>query len=154
MSAALGGRAAEEIIFGKVSTGALNDLEKVTKQAYASIMYYGLNDKIGNISFYDSSGQYEFGFFKPYSEYTAQLIDQEAKKMVDIAYQRAKAILTEHKEKLKVLAYKLLEKEVIFKEDLEEIFGKRPFEKPEEQETQNKEPEQKKEKQEDTTSAG
>jgi len=154
MSAALGGRAAEEIIFGKVSTGALNDLEKVTKQAYASIMYYGLNDKIGNISFYDSSGQYEFGFSKPYSEYTAQLIDQEAKKMVDIAYQRAKAILTEHKEKLKVLAYKLLEKEVIFKEDLEEIFGKRPFEKPEEQETQNKEPEQKKEKQEDTTSAG
>jgi cell division protease FtsH len=129
MTAALGGRAAEEIIFGKISTGALSDLEKVTKQAYASVMYYGLNDKIGNISFYDSSGQYEYGFTKPYSEFTAQLIDQESKKMVDMAYARAKNILQTHKEKLTILAKKLLEKEVIFKEDLEEIFGKRPFEK-------------------------
>jgi cell division protease FtsH len=134
MTAALGGRAAEEIIFGKISTGALSDLEKVTKQAYASVMYYGLNDKIGNISYYDSSGQYEYGFTKPYSEFTAQLIDQESKKMVDMAYARAKNILQTHKEKLTVLAKKLLEKEVIFKEDLEEIFGKRPFEKENESE--------------------
>ncbi|MBK7309739.1 MAG: ATP-dependent zinc metalloprotease FtsH [Sphingobacteriaceae bacterium] len=132
MCAALGGRAAEEIVFGKVSTGALSDLEKITKQAYASIIYYGLNDKIGNISYYDSSGQSEYNFNKPYSEQTSKVIDEEVKKMVDIAYARTKQILATNKDKLTTLAEKLLEKEVIFKEDLEEIFGKRPFEKEEE----------------------
>jgi ATP-dependent metalloprotease FtsH len=132
MCAALGGRAAEEIVFGKVSTGALSDLEKITKQAYASIIYYGLNDKVGNISYYDSSGQSEYNFNKPYSEQTAKVIDEEVKKMVDIAYARTKQILATNKDKLTVLAEKLLEKEVIFKEDLEDIFGKRPFEKDEE----------------------
>lgn len=132
MCAALGGRVAEEIVFGKVSTGALSDLEKITKQAYACIVYYGLNDRIGNVSFYDSSGQSEYSFGKPYSESTAKTIDEEVKKMIDVAYARTKQILTMNKEKLSVLANKLLEKEVIFKEDLEDIFGKRPFEKHEE----------------------
>lgn len=132
MCAALGGRAAEEIIFGKVSTGALSDLEKVTKQAYACIVYYGLNDKIGNISYYDSSGQSEYTFGKPYSESTSRTIDEEVKKMADIAYAKTKQILLSNKERLTMLAEKLLEKEVIFKEDLEEIFGKRPFDKHEE----------------------
>ena len=131
MCAALGGRAAEEIIFGKVSTGALSDLEKITRQAYASIVYYGLNEKIGNISYYDSSGQSEYSFSKPYSEDTAKTIDAEVKKMVDIAYAKTKQILISNKDKLTQLAEKLLEKEVIFKEDLEDIFGKRPFEKTE-----------------------
>lgn len=129
MCAALGGRVAEEITFGKVSTGALSDLEKITKQAYASIVYYGLNDKIGNISYYDSSGQSEYSFGKPYSEATAKTIDEEVKRMIDVAYARTKQILTMHKDKLTTLAEKLLEKEVIFKEDLEEICGKRPFDK-------------------------
>jgi len=129
MCATLGGRAAEEIIFGKISTGALSDLEKITRQAYASIVYYGLNDKIGNVSYYDSSGQSEYSFNKPYSENTAKIIDEEVKKMIDIAYARTKAILIANKEKLTLLAEKLLDKEVIFKEDLESIFGKRPFEK-------------------------
>lgn len=133
MCAALGGRAAEDIIFGKVSTGALSDLEKVTKQAYASIVYYGLNDKIGNISYYDSSGQSEYSFGKPYSETTSKTIDEEVKKMTDIAYAKTKQILLSNKDKLTLLAEKLLEKEVIFKEDLEDIFGKRPFDKPEPQ---------------------
>lgn len=132
MCAALGGRAAEEIIFGKVSTGALSDLEKITRQAYASIVYYGLNDKIGNISYYDSSGQSEYSFNKPYSENTARTIDEEVKKMTDIAYVKTKQILLSNKEKLTMLAEKLLDKEVIFKEDLEEIFGKRPYDKSEE----------------------
>ncbi len=129
MCATLGGRAAEEIIFGKISTGALSDLEKITRQAYACIVYYGLNDKIGNVSYYDSSGQSEYSFSKPYSEHTAKTIDEEVKKMIDIAYARTKAILVANKEKLTQLAEKLLEKEVIFKEDLEAIFGKRPFDK-------------------------
>ncbi len=129
--AALGGRVAEEITFGKISTGALSDLEKITKQAYACIVYYGLNEKIGNISYYDSSGQDNM-FSKPYSENTAKTIDEEVKKMIDIAYAKTKQILLSNKDKLTLLAQKLLEKEVIFKEDLEEIFGKRPFDKPEE----------------------
>jgi len=132
MCAALGGRAAEEIIFGKVSTGALSDLEKITRQAFACVVYYGLNEKIGNISYYDSSGQSEYTFSKPYSENTAKTIDEEVKKMTDIAYVKTKQILQSNKEKLTMLAEKLLEKEVIFKEDLEEIFGKRPYDKPEE----------------------
>jgi ATP-dependent metalloprotease FtsH len=129
MCATLGGRAAEEIIFGKISTGALSDLEKVTKQAYAMITVYGLNDKIGNLSYYDSSGANEYGFTKPYSEKTAEVIDAEVSKMVELAYVRAKKILSDNKHLLTQLAEKLLEKEVIFKEDLENIFGKRKFEK-------------------------
>lgn len=137
MCAALGGRAAEEIIFGKVSTGALSDLEKITKQAYAMVTVYGLNDKIGNISFYDSSGQSEYNFQKPYSEKTGQLIDEEVSKMVEEAYARTKKILKDHEKELRDLAKLLLEKEVIFKEDLEKIFGKRAFE-PEETVAANK----------------
>ena len=131
MCATLGGRAAEEIVFGKISTGALSDLEKITKQAYAMITIYGLNDKIGNISYYDSTGANEYGFTKPYSERTAQTIDEEVSKMIELAYVRAKDILTKNKPLLKLLAEKLLEKEVIFKEDLESIFGKRPYDKDE-----------------------
>jgi len=129
MCAALGGRAAEEIMFGKISTGALSDLEKVTKQAYAMVSVYGLNKSIGNRSYYDSSG--EASFTKPYSEETARIIDEEASKIIEKAYDRAKSILTENKEKLMSLAKKLLEKEVIFRDDLEQIMGKRPFEKEE-----------------------
>lgn len=128
MCAALGGRAAEEIIFGKVSTGALSDLEKITKQAYAMVTVYGLSDKIGNISYYDSSGQSEYSFSKPYSEKTAELIDKEVSDMVELAYERTKKILLDNKDKLQLLAEALLEKEVIFKENLEEIFGKRQWE--------------------------
>jgi cell division protease FtsH len=131
MCAALGGRAAEEIMFGRVSTGALSDLEKITKQAFASVVYYGLNDKIGNVSYYDSSGQQEYQFGKPYSEHTAQTIDEEIKKLIDKAYVKTKELLNEHKAKLTLLAEKLLEKEVIFRDDLEVIFGKRPFDKEE-----------------------
>lgn len=131
MCAALGGRAAEEIIFGKVSTGALSDLEKITKQAYAMVSVYGLSDKIGNISFYDSSGQSEYSFSKPYSEKTAELIDKEVSDLVEAAYERTKKILRENKDKLEKLAEALLEKEVIFKENLEEIFGKRKWDKEE-----------------------
>lgn len=127
MCAALGGRAAEEIVFGEVSTGALSDLEKVTKQAYAMVSIYGLNKKIGNISYYDSSGQSDFAFNKPYSEKTAELIDDEVKSIVETSYKRTKKILTENREKLNKLAELLLEKEVIFKEDMERIFGKRPL---------------------------
>ncbi|MCC6840985.1 MAG: ATP-dependent zinc metalloprotease FtsH [Flavobacteriales bacterium] len=131
--AALGGRAAEEIMFGKVSTGALSDLEKVTKQAYAMVTMYGLNDRIGNISFYDSTGQTEYGFSKPYSDHTAQVIDEEVRNIVEGQYDRAKRILTDNKDKLTKLATQLLEKEVIFKEDLEHIFGGRPFAREDEQ---------------------
>lgn len=131
MTATLGGRASEDLVFGKISTGALNDLERVTKQAYAMVVYYGLNDKVGNISYYDSSGQSEYGFTKPFSEKTAETIDQEIHKMIEDAYQRAKSILSENKEKLDILANLLIEKEVIFREDLENIFGKRPFEEEE-----------------------
>ena len=127
MIATLGGRAAEEIVFGKISTGALNDLEKVTKQAYAMVAFYGLNKKIGNISYYDSSGQSEYSFSKPFSEETAQIIDQEIHKMVEEAYEKAKKLLNDNREKLNLLADILLQKEVIFREDLEKIFGKRPF---------------------------
>lgn len=125
--AALGGRAAEEVMYGKVSTGALSDLEKVTKQAYAMVTMYGLNDRVGNISFYDSTGQSEYTFGKPYSERLAQTIDEEVSKIVEGQFERSKRILTENKDKLIALATQLLEKEVIFKEDLEKIFGERPF---------------------------
>ncbi len=127
MCAALGGRAAESVIFGKISTGALSDLEKVTKQARAMVTIYGLNEKLGNITYYDSQGNDEFGFNKPYSEQTAQVIDEEISKIIEAQYKRAKELLTEHKAKLTRLAELLLDKEVIFKENLEEIFGKRSW---------------------------
>ncbi|MEE4259180.1 MAG: ATP-dependent zinc metalloprotease FtsH [Bacteroidales bacterium] len=127
MTAALGGRAAEQVIFGKVSTGALNDLEKVTKQAFAMVAYFGFSKKVGNISFYDSSGQQDYAFNKPFSEKTNEIIDTEVKEIVEMSYERAVKILTENKEGLEKLANKLLEKEVIFGEDLENIFGKRPW---------------------------
>lgn len=127
MCATLGGRAAEKVIFNKISTGALSDLEKVTKQARAMVTVYGLNDEIGNLTYYDSSGQDSYGFSKPYSEKTAQKIDEEISKIIEAQYKRAIEVLTEHKDKLTTLAETLLEKEVIFKEDLEKIFGKRPF---------------------------
>ena len=135
MCAALGGRAAEEVIFGEISTGALSDLEKVTKQAYAMVSIYGLNDKVGNISYYDSQGRSEYSFSKPYSEDTAKTIDEEASKIIEGQYKRAKQLLTENQDKLTALAEKLLQKEVIFKEDLVEIFGERPWDslEPEEQ---------------------
>ena len=134
MCATLGGRAAEQVVYNNISTGALSDLEKVTKRAQAMVTIYGLNDKIGNISYYDSSGQSEYNFGKPYSEHTAKTIDEEISKLIENQYQRAIRILTENKEKLEALADKLIEKEVIFKEDLEEIFGKRAWE-PEEKES-------------------
>lgn len=124
--ATLGGRAAEEVIFNNISTGALSDLERVTKQANAMVTIYGLSDQIGNISYYDSSGN-EYGFTKPYSEVTAETIDKEISKIIESQYKRAVQILSDNKDKLTRLANKLLEKEVIFKEDLEEIFGKRKF---------------------------
>jgi len=127
MCAALGGRAAEKVIFGEISTGALSDLEKVTKQARAMVTIYGLNEKIGNITYYDSQGENEYSFSKPYSEDTAQLIDKEISAIVEAQYERAVNLLSENKEKLTKLADLLLEKEVIFKDNLEEIFGKRPW---------------------------
>jgi cell division protease FtsH len=130
MCSALGGRAAEKLIFGKISTGALSDLEKVTKQGYAMVSIYGLNDRIGNISFYDSQGR--DSFTKPYSDVTARVIDEEVSKMIEAQYARALSILTENEDKLTTLAEKLLTSEVIFKEDLIEIFGKRQWEKEEE----------------------
>lgn len=125
MAAILGGRASELIHFGKVSTGALNDLERVTKQAYAMVAYYGMSDEIGNLSFYDSTGQSDMALSKPYSEKTAQEIDLEVKKIVDSAFQRALDTLKEHQAGMIQLAELLLEREVIFSEDLEKIFGKR-----------------------------
>lgn len=134
MIATLGGRAAEQVVFGQISTGALSDLEKVTKQAYAMVTYYGLNDEIGNLSYYDSTGQQDYSLTKPYSEKTAEVIDKEISKMVEQAYQEALTILTEHIDGLTQLANKLIDKEVIFGEDLETIFGKRPWTKDEEPE--------------------
>ena len=131
MCATLGGRAAEQIIFGKISTGALSDLVKVTRQARAIVTIYGLNDKIGNITYYDANGQNDFGFTKPYSEETAKQIDEEISKIVEREYKRALSLLRKYKNKLTELAEHLLEKEVIFKDDLVSIFGKRPFEREE-----------------------
>ena len=125
--ATLGGRAAEEVFFGEISTGALNDLERVTKQAYAIISYYGMSDKLSNVSYYDSSGSFDFGFSKPYSDNTAELIDREVKMLIEEQYNRAKDILRENAKGHNDLATLLVEREVIFAEDLEKIFGKRPW---------------------------
>ena len=138
MCAALGGRAAEKVIFNKISTGALSDLEKVTKQARAMVTVYGLNDKVGNLTYYDSSNGNEYGFTKPYSEQTAETIDKEISAIIEKQYQRAISILKKNKKKLIELAEVLLTKEVIFKDNLEEIFGKRPFDKEEPKETKSK----------------
>ena len=132
MCATMGGRAAEKVIFDKISTGALSDLEKVTRQARAMVTIYGLNDKLGNITYYDSTGQSDYNFSKPYSEDTARVIDFEISKLIEEQYQRAIHLLETNKEKLTQLANILIEKEVIFKDDLEAIFGKRPFDKEEE----------------------
>lgn len=131
IAATMGGRAAEEVVFGDISTGALSDLERVTKQASAMVSIYGLNSQIGNISYYDSSGQNEFGFGKPYSEETAKTIDSEVSKIIETEYDRAKGLLRSNRDKLDQLAQKLLEKEVIFREDLVEIFGERAYEEDE-----------------------
>jgi len=126
MCMALGGRAAEEIIFGKISTGALSDLERITKMAYSIVSVYGMNKNIGNISFFDSK-QSDYNFTKPYSESTAEKIDSEVKRIVDNAYNRTKKLLTEKREQLEKIANKLLEKEILFQNDLENLIGKRPF---------------------------
>ena len=136
MCAALGGRAAEKVIFDQISTGALSDLEKVTKQARAMVTVYGLSDKVGNLTYYDSSGQNEYGFTKPYSEQTAELIDKEISDIIEKQYQRALALLEANKDKLTELAEVLLEKEVIFKDNLQKIFGKRPYQTAEDDQTE------------------
>jgi len=125
LAAALGGRASEEMIFGEISTGALNDLEKITKQAYAMVSYFGMSDKVGNLSFYDSTGQNEYSFNKPYSEKTAELIDEEVKRLIDESYNKAREVLKKNKKGLTQLAELLLEREVIFSEDVEKVFGKK-----------------------------
>ena len=132
MCAAMGGRAAEKVMFNKISTGALSDLEKVTKQAKAMVTIYGLNERVGNLTYHDSSGQGEYNFTKPYSEKTAELIDKEISNLIETQYQRALNLLEENKDKLTQLAEILLDKEVIFKDNLEEIFGKRPYKSREE----------------------
>jgi len=135
MCATMGGRAAEKVTFDRISTGALSDLEKVTKQARAMVTIYGLNDKIGNVTYYDSSGQNEYNFSKPYSEETANVIDKEISDLIESQYQRAIKILEDNKDRLNQLADILIEKEVIFKDDLETMFGKRPFDKNLQEET-------------------
>ena len=135
MCATMGGRAAEKVVFNKISTGALSDLEKVTKQARAMVTIYGLNDKLGNITYYDSQGQNEYAMDKPYSQETAVVIDEEISKIIEAEYDRAIDILSNNREKLDALANLLLDKEVIFKENVEEIFGKRPWDKEETEET-------------------
>ncbi len=122
----LGGRAAEEIFFGKISTGASNDLQQITKIAYSMITVYGMNEKIGNVSYYDPSQENQFT--KPFSEETGKLIDEEVRKLIEVAYVRTKALLTEKKDAVELLAKQLLEKEVLHQSDVEELIGKRPFE--------------------------
>ena len=128
MCMALGGRAAEDLIFGKISTGALSDLERVTKLAYSIVTMYGMNEKLGNISFYDSKESGEYSFTKPYSDATAELIDKEVQNIIATAYERSKAMLQDKREELEIIAKELLEKEIIFQQDLERLIGKRPFE--------------------------
>ena len=137
MIATLGGRAAEQVVFGQISTGALSDLEKVTKQAFAMVTYYGLDDEIGNLSYYDSTGQQDYSLTKPYSEKTAETIDKQVSKIIEKAYQEAVTILTDHRDGLTQLATKLIEEEVIFGEDLERIFGKRPWGNSEDEKLKN-----------------
>lgn len=142
MCSVLGGRAAEELVFKQISTGAQNDLERATKQASAMVTIYGMSDKIGNLSYYDSTGQSEYSFTRPYSEKTAELIDAEVKEMVEAAYDRAKSLLEKYTEQHKQVAELLLEREVIFSDDLENILGKRPWNEEEEEVTKVKEEKQ------------
>lgn len=130
MCMALGGRAAEQVVFEKISTGALSDLEKITKMAYSMVTIYGMNEKLGNVSFYDSKSQGDYSFTKPYSEHTAQIIDEEVKKLIDLAYSRTLDLLTDKRDELDLLALELLKREVIYQHDLVELIGERPFEKP------------------------
>ena len=125
LAATLGGRVSEQLTFGRLSTGALNDLERVTKQAYAMVAFYGMSEKVGTLSYYDSTGQSDMSFTKPYSEQTAQQIDTEARRVIDEAYRMAEQVLREHAAGLKELAELLLQREVVFTEDVERIFGKR-----------------------------
>ena len=136
MASTLGGRVSEQLTFGEISTGALNDLERVTKQAYAMVAYYGMSKRVGNLSFYDSTGQSDMAFTKPYANETAEAIDSEARALIDEAYRMAEEVLTEHSEGLKALAELLLEREVIFTEDVERILGKRPSEQPTEEKSE------------------
>jgi cell division protease FtsH len=129
----LGGRAAEEIIFGKISTGAQSDLQHITKLSYSMVTIYGMNPKVGNVSFYDPNNEY--GFTKPYSDRTAELIDEEVRQIIAKAYERTKQLLTEHKDALETIAQELLSKEVLFQADLERLIGKRPYEIKAEEET-------------------
>ena len=149
MCALLGGRAAEELFLGHISTGASNDLERVTKQAYAMVVYFGMSDQMPNLNYYDSTGQ-EWGFTKPYSEETARLIDQEVQHLINEQYERAKKILSENAQGHNQLANVLLEREVIYSEDVEHIFGKRPWVSRSEEilESQEKEEQAKKEQEE------
>lgn len=126
MCMTLGGRAAEELIFGKISTGAQNDLQRITQMAYAMVTVYGMNDKIGNVSFYDPANENVFN--KPYSEDTAREIDEEVRKLIKAAYDRTLQLLTEKRDQLEILAKELLKKEILFKQDLEDLIGQRPFE--------------------------
>jgi cell division protease FtsH len=128
MCMTLGGRAAEEIIFGKISTGALSDLERITKMAYSMVSVYGMNEKLGNVSFYDSKSD-GYKMTKPFSEATAEIIDQEVSKLIQHAYTRVLDLLRKHQAELEILAKELLEKEILFQADLERLIGKRPFEK-------------------------
>ena len=130
MTALMAGRASEEVVFGRISTGALNDIERATKMAQALVTYYGMSPEVGNISFYDSTGQSDYGLTKPFSEKTAETIDREVKRMVEEAYAKAKELLTSHREQLDQLARQLYEKEVLFREDLERIYGPRPWDTP------------------------
>ena len=125
MTSLMAGRASEEIVFGKISTGALNDIERATKMAQSLVVYYGMSPEVGNVSFYDSTGQNDYGFTKPFSEKTAEVIDKEVKRMVEEAYNRAKEIIITHREQLDQLASQLFDKEVLFREDLERIYGPR-----------------------------
>jgi len=122
----MGGRVAEDLVFGKISTGAQNDLERITKLSYAMVTIYGMNEKVGNVSFNDNQGEYQFN--KPYSEKTSELIDNEVRGLIAEVYKKTKDLLTEKRDGLEKLAQKLLEKEILFQSDLEEILGKRPFE--------------------------
>jgi cell division protease FtsH len=135
MTSLMAGRASEEIVYGKISTGALNDIERATKMAQALVTYYGMSPEVGNISFYDSTGQSEYSFAKPFSEKTAEMIDREVRRMVEEAYAKAKELLLSHREQLDELAAQLYDKEVLFREDLERIYGPRPWENPEVSET-------------------
>ena len=153
MIATLGGRAAEQVVFGQISTGALSDLEKVTKQAFAMVTYYGLDEEVGNISYYDSTGQQDYSLTKPFSEKTAETIDQRVSFIVEKAYQDAIAILTDHRDGLSQLANKLIEEEVIFGEDLERIFGKRPWGNSEDEKLKNAALKADEEKQKEETNA-